>query len=145
MLPYRARVMPTLHSHLQDLAHRFADEVLSAIRHANLQELVSDSPRGARSRRGPGRPRRAHAGGVPTTPKSVKRGRLARRSPDDIAKTLAQVVSLVKGKKEGLSSEQIQKSLRLDRREVPRVLSTGLAKKHLRKKGQKRATRYFAG
>jgi hypothetical protein len=50
----------------------------------------------------------------------------------------------VKGKKEGLSSEQIQKSLRLDRREVPRVLSTGLAKKNPRKQGQTRATKYFA-
>jgi hypothetical protein len=137
--------MPNLRSHLQDLAHRFADEVLSAIRHANLQELVSDSPSSTRARRGPGRPRMAHAGGVSAPPKSTKRGRLARRSPEDIAKTLAQVVSLVKGKKEGLSSEQIQKSLRLDRREVPRILSTGLAKKSLSKKGQKRATRYFIG
>jgi hypothetical protein len=137
--------MSNLRSHLQDLAHRFADEVLSAIRRANLHELVSDSPRSTRARTGPGRPRMAHAGGVAAAPKRGKPGRLARRSPADIAKTLAQVVSLVKGKKEGLSSEQIQKSLRLDRREVPRVLSTGLAKKNLRKKGQRRATRYFAG
>jgi hypothetical protein len=137
--------MPNLRSHLQDLAHRFADEVLSAIRHANLHELVSDSPNSTRARRGPGRPPMAHGAGGSTAPKHTKRGRIARRSPEDIAKTLAQVVSLVKGKKDGLSSEQIQKSLRLDRREVPRILSTGLAKKDLRKKGQKRATRYFAG
>jgi hypothetical protein len=137
--------MSNLRSHLQDLAHTFAEEVLAAIRRANLEELVSDSPRSTRGRRSPGRPRMAHAGVATAAPKRARAGRLARRSLDDIVKTLAQVVSLVKAKKEGLSSEQIQKSLRLDKRELPRVLSTGLAKKNLRKKGQKRATRYFAG
>jgi hypothetical protein len=43
-----------------------------------------------------------------------------------------------------MRSEEIQKSLGLDKRELPRVLRTGLEKKVLRSKGQKRATRYFA-
>ena len=141
---YGATPMSNLRSHVQDLAHRFADEVLAAIRQANLHELVSDSPHAGRGRRGPGRPRKTQAPGVSTPPKRGKGGRLARRSPEDIAKTLGQVVALLKGKKDGLRSEQIQKSLRLDRRELPRVLSAGLAKRNLRKKGQKRATKYFA-
>jgi hypothetical protein len=44
----------------------------------------------------------------------------------------------------GLRSEQIQKSLGLDKRELPRVLKTGIANKAIRSKGQKRATVYYA-
>ena len=71
------------------------------------------------------------------------KGRLARRSAGDIANTLAKVVGLLKGKKSGLRAEQIRGALRLDRREMPRVLREGIAKKALRSKGAKRATTYF--
>ena len=82
---------------------------------------------------------------LPASPKATtKGGRLARRSPADIAKTLAQIVSLLKTKKGGLRSEEIRKALKLDVREVPRVLKEGLAKKALKSKGQKRATVYTA-
>jgi Fic family protein len=57
---------------------------------------------------------------------------------------LGTIVTLLKGKKAGLRSEQIRAALKLDVREVPRVLKEGLAKKRLRSKGQKRATTYFA-
>ena len=55
-----------------------------------------------------------------------------------------QIVALVKTKKAGLRSEEIRKALKLDVREVPRVLKEGLAKKALKSKGQKRATAYTA-
>jgi hypothetical protein len=54
------------------------------------------------------------------------------------------VTALKATKGKGLRSEQIQKSLGLDKRELPRVLRTGIAKKALKSKGQKRATIYFA-
>jgi len=44
-----------------------------------------------------------------------------------------------------MRSEEIRKALKLDVREVPRVLKEGVAKKKLRSKGQKRATTYFRG
>lgn len=107
---------------------------------------------GGAPRRGPGRPRGsstakaapavARASGPAA--KKTKGGRLARRSPADIAKALGQIVALVKTKKAGLRSEEIRKALKLDVREVPRVLKEGLAKKKLRSKGQKRATTYTA-
>jgi Fic family protein len=50
----------------------------------------------------------------------------------------------VRAKKTGLRSEEIRRALKLDVREVPRVLKEGLTKKKLRSKGQKRATTYFA-
>jgi len=143
--------MPTLRSALDDLAHSFASAVLDAIRGASLQDLLAES--GGSPRRGPGRPRAtttktaptAARASAPAAPKAKARGgRLARRSPADIAKTLGQVVALVKGKKTGLRSEEIREALRLDVREVPRVLKEGLAKQALRSKGHKRATTYFA-
>jgi hypothetical protein len=57
----------------------------------------------------------------------------------------AGVVTALKATRgKGLRSEQIQKALGVDKRELPRVLKTGLTKKVLRSKGQKRATQYFA-
>jgi hypothetical protein len=118
-------------------------ESLAAIRGASLEELIGEAAGGAR--RGPGRPPRS--GSTPTAtaePRARKSGRLARRSPEQIAKALDQVVALVKGKKDGLRAEQIRAALKMQSKEMPRVLQEGLAKKKLKTKGQKRATTYFA-
>ena len=142
--------MPTtLRSTLDSLASTFASAVLDAIRGSSLDDLLAES--GGGPRRGPGRPRgsstkttaTASRASAPAT-KTTRGGRLARRSPADISKTLAQVVALVKTKKTGLRSEEIRKALKLDVREVPRALKDGLARKKLRATGQKRATTYTA-
>jgi hypothetical protein len=142
----------SLHSTLDSLASSFASAVLDAIRGASLQDLLAES--GAAPRRGPGRPRgssttktapAAPRASTPAAPKAkTKGGRLARRSPEEIAKTLARIVGLVKGSKNGLRSEEIRKNLKLDVREMPRVLQEGLKTKKLKSKGQKRATQYSA-
>jgi hypothetical protein len=136
--------MPTLRSALNDLAQNFASSILSAIRSSSLEDLRAEGGSG-----GVGNGRRvrvAGGGGQPDPLKTPKRksGRLARRSPEQIAKALDQVVALVKGKKDGLRAEQIKKAHGMDRREVPRVLKEGLSKKKLKSKGQKRATTYAA-
>jgi hypothetical protein len=41
-------------------------------------------------------------------------------------------------------AEQIRDALKMQSKEMPRVLQEGLAKKKLKSKGQKRATTYFA-
>jgi Fic family protein len=128
--------MPNLHSQLNDLANNFAASVLLALRRVPLEDLLGETGRERRS--APRGPQRA-----PAAARS-KGGRLARRSLEDIAKTLASIVSLLKGKKAGLRSEQIRAALKLDKREMPRVLKMGLAKKAIRSKGQKRSTTYFA-
>jgi Fic family protein len=79
---------------------------------------------------------------IHVSPKKGKGGRLARRSPADIARALDAVVILVRKSTKGLRSEEIRKALKLDVREVPRVLKEGLSKKKLKSKGQKRATTY---
>jgi hypothetical protein len=127
--------MPNLHSQLNDLANSFAASVLLAIRRVALEDLSGESH--SAPRRSPGRPRSAKAPAAKT-----RGGRLARRSPEDVAETLARIVSLLKSKKAGLRSEQIRDALKLDKREMPRVLKMGLSKKALKAKGKKRATVY---
>jgi hypothetical protein len=133
----------SLRSTLNNLAASFADSILEAIRGASLDELVS-TERPARSN---GRGPRAQATAT-EAPAPAKRprssGRLHRRSPEEIAKTLDQVVSLVKKNPEGLRAEQIRQELGLQAKEMPRILKEGLDKKTLRSRGQKRATTYFA-
>jgi hypothetical protein len=128
--------MPNLHAQLNDLANTLAASVLLAIRRVALEDLLGETGRERRS--SPRGSRRSAA-----APRG-KGGRLARRSPEDIAKTLATIVSLLRGKKNGLRSEQIREMLKLDKRELPGVLKMGLAKKAIRSKGQKRSTTYFA-
>jgi hypothetical protein len=134
--------MPTLQSALHDLAASFASSVLDAIRSASLQELLGEAG-GARGR-GPGRPKAARAPETPGRPARVTRsGRLKRRSPEDIARALDQVVSLLQKDKGGLRAEQIRQQLGMQAKEMPRVLKEGLDKKAIKSKGQKRATTYF--
>jgi Fic family protein len=82
---------------------------------------------------------------APTTKGKSAKGRLPRRTPEEIAKTLDRVVGILKATRgKGLRSEEIQKALKLDRREMPRVLGEGLSKKKLKSKGKRRSTTYFA-
>jgi hypothetical protein len=142
--------MPTsLRSHLSDLASNFASAILSAIKGASLEDILGEG--GSPRRRGPGRPRgssnrtKAASKTAPaSTPVRKIRGRLRRRSPEEIAKALAAVVALVKTAKDGLRAEQIRDALKMQRKEIPRVLQEGLAKKQLKSKGKKRATVYTA-
>jgi hypothetical protein len=140
--------MPDLRSELSAIASRFADDVLAAIRSASLDDLLAEDAAGPRRGR---RPRAAaatpapHVSTAPTTRKpKIVGGKLARRSAADIEKALGLVVAALKAtKSSGMRSEEIQKVVGLDKRELPRVLRMGLAKKALRSKGEKRARKYF--
>jgi hypothetical protein len=143
------RLMPSsLRTNLRSLADSFASAVLDAIRSASLDELLVDAGAG----RGPGRPRgsgahapgRAAAGTVGIPPKGRRAGRLARRSAEQIVRALDGVIALVKKHKGGLRAEQIRAELGMQAKEMPRVLSEGLSKKKLKRRGRKRATTYSA-
>lgn len=140
----------SLHAHIADLASEFAASVIAAVRGASLLEILGETT-GGPPRRGPGRPRgsssKAKTSGNEeraSAPARKIRGRLRRRSLEGITKALEQVVALVKAKKEGLRAEEIRAALKMDRKELPRVLKEGLAKKQLKSKGRKRATVYSA-
>jgi hypothetical protein len=133
--------MSTLHAQLNQLARDFASSVLEAVQSASLQDLLAQATRtngrtGLRSTTTP-------TVAAPSTARS-KEGRLKRRTPEDIAKSLGHVVMVVKRHKNGLRAEQIRQQLGLESKEMPRLLKEGLAKRMLTSKGQKRATTYFA-
>jgi hypothetical protein len=125
----------TLRSKIEALAASFAQEVLDAMKSASFDEIAS---LGGGARRGPGRPagRRSAGGGG---------GKRIRRSMKDIVSTLDDVVKVVGAAKNGLRAEEIRAKLDLESKQLPRVLKEGLATKRLSKKGEKRATTYFAG
>jgi hypothetical protein len=139
--------MPTLQSHLQDLAHSFAAQVLGAIRSASLEELASSNG----SIVGNGRSVRAAKAIGPAAMPAAKAtraarssGRLARRSAEDIHAALGKVLTLLKTHKSGLRAEEIRGAVGMQSKEMPRVLKEGIATKKLTSKGQKRATTYYA-
>jgi hypothetical protein len=145
--------MLSLHAKIQALADTFAQGVLAAVRSASLDEILGGATSGAPApaRRGPGRPRKAPAASTtteaPSAPKAAKKGkggRSMRRSPEDINKVIALVVDHLKKNTKGLRSEQLQKALKLDKKEITLPLEQALGEKKITKKGQKRSTTYFA-
>jgi hypothetical protein len=97
---------------------------------------------GSTAKRGPGRPPSTHAPGRPAAASTSKR--LARRSEKDIAAVADRIVALVKKHDKGLRAEQIRSQLGIAKKEWARPLEAALASKKLTKKGEKRATTYFA-
>ena len=142
----------SLQSQLNQIASSFTRAVIEAIREISLEELVAETgglkgmPRipAATSRaatsRGRGRAPRRETG--PTRRPSSRR--LKRRSRKDIQKALGDIVSLVGNRPRGMRAEQIRVELGMQAKEMPRILGEGLATRRLRKRGQKRATTYYA-
>jgi hypothetical protein len=85
------------------------------------------------SGRGPGRP-----------PAAAASTRLPRRSATNIAAAADSIVALVKKHAKGLRAEQIRAELGIAKKEWARPLEAALASKKMTKKGEKRATTYFA-
>jgi len=154
----------TLNSTIAALATTFANSVVAAIRGASLEDILTvghagggttapSTPRRSRTRSAQpsvtAAPRPAAPAKTAPAPKAAaapksKPGRLARRSAEDIGKALARVVELVKKHPKGLRAEQIRSTLKMQSKEMPRILKEGLVKKSLKSKGQKRATTYSA-
>jgi hypothetical protein len=131
--------MSSLRTAIGDLSSTFVAGVLDSIRGARLDDLLAEA--GVGVRRGRGRPNVAPDGSTASAP-VARSGRLKRRSPEEIATALDEVIALVKKHKSGLRAEQIRAQLKMDRKEMPRVLQEGLSTKKLKSTGRKRATTY---
>ena len=129
---YHPQPMPSLRQQLDELATQFAQGVMAAIRSASIAELHGD-------------PKPPRGGSTPKKATKRSSGRLARRSAEEIETSLSYVLKLVRTSKRGMTAEEIRTTLGLERREVPRILKTGLRSKRLKSKGQKRWTRYLVG
>lgn len=115
------------------LAEQFAKDVLAELKGTNLDDLVQALAGATRAA-----PRAAAA--APKLARKAKGGRLPRRSPAELQAMLDKIAAALK--QGGLRAEQIQKTLGVDRKELPAVLKLGLDSKTLTKKGEKRATTY---
>jgi hypothetical protein len=133
----------SLRSQLNELATHFADAIVNAIRGSSLEELLAQTSGGAGAGRGRGRPR-GLAVATEAKPRGRRSGRLPRRSAEEIAAELDRIVGLVKKSKAGLRAEEIRAALKMQSKEMPRILKEGLATKVLKSKGEKRATTYTA-
>ena len=138
-----------LQSALSQISEEFAQKVFELIRTAFIAELgnVTLSPGAAPALRArTAAPKKAPPAARPEPAKKggAKEVRLARRSPESIAKALDSIVGLLQ-KKPNIGSEEIQKTLGLARNEIARPIALGISTGALRKTGEKRATKYSAG
>jgi hypothetical protein len=142
-----------LQSALSSISEEFAQKVFELIRSSFIAELgnVTLSPGAAPALRArktapKAAPKAAapKAKSEPAKKGGAKEVRLARRSPESIAKALDSIVGLLQ-KKGGIGSEEIQKTLGLARNEIARPIALGISTGALRKVGEKRATKYYAG
>ncbi len=137
----------TLHATINSLAAEFAHELLRALRGASLDEIIAETAGGHKAARGPGRPARGHGTArahAAAAPRASRGGKRVRRSANDLAQVVEKIISLVKSHKKGINAEAIRASLKLPRKQLPRPIAMALASKKIKKKGQKRATMYFA-
>src|SRR5580658_6193446 len=134
--------MSTLRFTLNVLATNLASDIVDVIRSSSLEELLGE--RGGRPGRAPGRPPKSMSNGVAKPSRTRKSGRLPRRSTEEIAAALNEIVGLVSKHKDGLRAEEIRVKLGMQAKEMPRLLKEGLATKKLKSRGQKRATTYTA-
>jgi hypothetical protein len=140
--------MSNLKSTIDQLAQSFAAGILEAIRGASLQELLVEGGHGVAAKRGrgsvPTKTVTTHTTPTASASPRASKGRLARRSADDVAKVVDLVVDALKKSGAGMRSEELQKALKLSKKEIVRPITQALAARKIKKTGQKRATTYFA-
>lgn len=139
-----------LRNQINDLAMKFASQLLVALQGASLSELANEAAAngtrraGASGRNGRGDAGSAPSASLPSLGGAAPTGKRRRRSAADLAQTVDAIVKLLKTNRAGLRAEEIREKLGLARKEVPRPIAAALAARKISKKGEKRATTYFA-
>lgn len=130
----------TLRASIETLASEFADNILAAIRESSLEELlgVAGHTRGSSTEREAPAKRGRPAG------KTGRKGRLPRRTAEDIEEMADKIVAYVKSNG-SVRAEQIRADLEIDKKEWMKPLQLALDSKGLKKTGNKRATEYTVG
>ena len=129
--------MNSLHSMINGLAAEFAQSILAAILSTPLDQLVGQDGSPSELAAQP-----ATRGKVPKAAKPAKRGggRLVRRSQEDIDAIGVKVLDILG--KDGLRAEDIKTQLKLERKEIPRILKSLIGSRQVKKSGNKRMTVY---
>lgn len=145
--------MPVLNQEIRETirvaAEEFADAVASSVlgilRGCTIEDLIGlaggDAERAPRASGNGYRPRIT----ARAASKKGKHPARARRTMEDI-EALAERIAVAVGRTQsGATAEQIRETLGIERKELPRALREAIKMKLLTKRGQKRATTYFAG
>jgi len=138
--------MNDLRTELGKIADRFVSSVLAAMRSASLSELAeapapSPSRDGAPLRRGSGRPRKIQSA-VATGSAQVRPDRRKRSSAAEVQRQKDVVLAASKGLKPGFSKGDIM-TQSASSADLGRALSLLVADGTLKKKGDRRRTRYW--
>lgn len=110
-----------------------AEVVMEAIRELSLDDLMG-SVVGGRSK-----------ATAKSSSKKSSGGKRIRRSAEALQEVAEQIASFVRKHKDGVSAEQIREELGIERKDIPLPIAEALGQKLISKRGQKRATMYFAG
>jgi len=120
----------------------FADAVIEAISQTSLGQLVGAQEPPRRSSTRPSmRPRRR---GRAASSRLLPAGKKRRRDSETIEALAGDIARLCKQHADGIRAEEMRKVLKVERRELPRPIAVLLERGAITKKGQKRATLYFA-
>jgi len=125
---------------LNDLKHSIREEVReeikSQLRQELLEKLNGTAPRAAAA---------SKPNGARPKAKTKAKGPGPKRSPEEISKTADQVLAFVTQHPAGASAEAIKGALGVELSTIELPIKKLLASKVIKKKGEKRATKYFAG
>ncbi|MBI5432089.1 MAG: DNA-binding protein [Planctomycetes bacterium] len=134
---------PTLDQQIRSRIESFVDELATLVREAALESL--QTALGSPPARGPGRPRQTAApvAGGAIRRRAVRRGRGAKRSPEEIDALTAKLLAYVKSNP-GNTIERIGKAIAIDTKELKLPVIKLLADKKLKTTGQRRGTKYSA-
>ena len=137
----------TLNTEIRARIDAFVQELTSIVKGAALESVRAALGDGAMpARRGPGRPPKAAGGATGARrgrpPASSSRG--GKRSSDEVDQMAERIATFVKSNP-GLGLEAIASGIGTATKELKLPVIKLLASRTLRKTGQKRGTKYFAG
>ena len=132
---------------VSDLSTIIRRDIVRDLHSMSVTDLMALSLGGSDSsapiKRGPGRPKKVAAADGQTVRNGKGAKRRGRRTNGDAQALYAQITSVLTKHPEGLSSEQLQKALGVEKKELPRAFAMGFEEGKITKTGEKRGTRYF--
>ena len=132
-----------LDTEIQSRISSFLDELSMLVKRQALEAVHEALGEAAGpARRGPGRPRTVSMRPGRKPRMMARGGKRVRRSPEDLAKLQASLMSQIRSKK-GQRLEEIGKALKTDTTVLKRPIAMLLAAKKVRTEGKKRGTKYF--
>lgn len=135
--------MATLKSLIESCNAAFAANFLAGLKDLPLSELTNLTGASPPKRNAPSADEPQAA--KPAKAKTGKGGRLAKRGPEEMKVVIDNVVRALAANPEGLSREQLQKALSIDKKELTRPIVLALEQGLISKTGHKRSTRYTNG